>query len=77
MTHSGGKPHAVGDKGQRYEVRCKGVTGCDDDAPTIVGWSDTLKGVKSFVQGIDAHPSWHSPTITDRELHQEIDLDAL
>lgn len=77
MTIDGGKPHAVGDKGQRYEVRCKGMTGCDDDEPAAIGWCNTLAGVKQFVRGIDAHPVWHSPFIIDRELHMEIDLDAL
>lgn len=77
MTINGGQPHKTGDAGQRYEVRCKGMTGCDDDAPVTVGWSSTLEGVKSFIRGIDKHPTWHTPIVIDRELHTEIDVDAL
>ena len=67
MTHSGGKPHAVGDKGQRYEVRCIGITGCDDDGEAPVGWTDNIEVANRMVSGVNKHPSWHSPRIVDRK----------
>lgn len=36
MTHSGGKPHAVGDRGQRYEVRMAGYPMPDQPVKTVV-----------------------------------------
>ena len=55
MTHSGGKPHAVGDRGQRYEV-----TAFDPNKNTrfIVGWSDTDIGAQNLAGGVEKHPSW-------------------
>lgn len=37
MTHSGGKPHAVGDRGQRYEVTFFDPR---ENARRVFGWSD-------------------------------------
>ena len=41
MTHSGGKPHNVGDRGQRYEVRADGYPHPGDNA---IGWCDHASG---------------------------------
>lgn len=42
MTHSGGKPHHVGDKGQRYEVRAHGWPKNETD--NVIGWSNDEGG---------------------------------
>lgn len=63
MTWGGGKPHAVGDRGQRYEVRFKDAI----DLERIFGWSDTLGGAQAMFDSIKAHPTWNTPTIIDRE----------
>lgn len=74
MTHSGGKPHAVGDRGQRYVVMFKGMTG-DEDKEATFGWSDTLEGCAAMVGSINAHPAWHSPRVLDRHNnHTEVEL---
>ena len=68
MTHSGGKPHAVGDRGQRYEV-----TYFDPDANIrkVFGWSDTAEGAQAFARSIELHPSMQFPQIRDRTTGKE------
>lgn len=69
MTHSGGKPHNVGDRGQRYMV-----TYCptdDPDAPRktnekTFGYSNDMDGAEAFCQSIELHPSMFFPEIVDR-----------
>ena len=63
MTINGGQPHAVGDKGQRYEV-----TYFDPQANCrkVLGWSDTAEGAQRMADGVEKHPSWQYPWITDR-----------
>lgn len=63
MTHSGGKPHTVGDRGQRYEV-----TYFDERTNTrkIFGWSDTTDGAQAMAEAIELHPSMQFPQIRDR-----------
>lgn len=56
-------PLETGDKGQRYEVRCKNKCG----EHVIVGWSETLEGAKSFAKGVRLHLCMHSPRILDRQ----------
>jgi hypothetical protein len=69
MTHSGGKPHAVGDRGQRYEVSFY-----DPEAGKrrVMGWSNTLDGARSFMDAIDAHPVWTDPRVRDREADEDV-----
>jgi len=55
----------TGDEGQRYEIRAKDPE--KESAEIVVGWSATLDGAKSFVEGIVLHPSLHSPRIIDRK----------
>jgi hypothetical protein len=64
MTHSGGQPHNVGDKGQRFEV-----TFFDPRANVrkVFGWSDTAEGAQAMGNSIDAHPVWQFPQVTDRQ----------
>jgi len=65
MTHSGGKPHAVGDKGQRYETTF--VDPNRDEIRRVYGWVDTLAGARVHERSINAHPTWHTPLIQDRQ----------
>lgn len=81
MTINGGKPHAVGDRGQRYEVRCtdpEKKQGSDDlGAEMIIGWCRTLHSVRSLVAGIKLHPAWHTPHVIDRTTGEDVPLDEL
>lgn len=63
MTHSGGKPHEVGDRGQRYEVSFYNP---ETGKREKLGWAKTKEGADSMVAGINAHPSWRDPLIKDR-----------
>lgn len=63
MTIDGGKPHAIGDRGQRYEVTFFNPA---ISQRQVLGWSKTMEGAASMVAGIDAHPSWEQPQIEDR-----------
>lgn len=71
MTHSGGKPHNVGDKGQRYEV-----TFFDGEKRRVFGWSDTPEGCQPMMRSIEAHPVWKFPHMRDREAKEAVDLPA-
>lgn len=63
MTHSGGKPHAVGDRGQRFEV-----TFFDPAANVrkVLGWTETAEDAQRMVNAVEAHPSWMFPQVWDR-----------
>ena len=64
MTHSGGKPHAVGDRGQRFEV-----TFFDpyENKRIVLGWTDDEQVARKMGDSVDLHPSWQWPQIRDRE----------
>lgn len=62
MTHSGGKPHNVGDKGQRFEVRYID----DGGAEKVFGWSNDLSGAAKMVGSIALAPAMQKPMIVDR-----------
>lgn len=64
MTHSGGKPHKVGDQGQRYEVR---ATGYPKKGDNVVGWHVELEGADRMAAAIRKAPGCTSTTIYDRE----------
>ncbi len=66
MTHSGGKPHNVGDKGQQYEVR---ATGYPSDGENVIGWSATIEGAQRMMTAILKAPGCTSASIFDRELN--------
>lgn len=74
MTHSGGKPHAVGDRGQRYEVRFR--FSADGDKHPL-GWASTLPGARQMVEGLDLHPTWEAAEVYDRETKSVIPLDVV
>ncbi len=63
MTHSGGKPHNVGDKGQRYEVR---ATGYPKPEKSVIGWSESLEGADRMALAIRKAPGCISTEIFDR-----------
>lgn len=63
MTHSGGKPHNVGDKGQRYEVR---ATGWPKEGQSVIGWCSTLEGAYGMHAAVNKAPGCTSTEIFDR-----------
>lgn len=65
MTHSGGKPHNVGDRGQRYEVLANGYP--KDQTDNVIGWSDTLEGADRMMSAILRAPGCTSARIFDRQ----------
>ena len=70
MTINGGQPHAVGDKGQQFEVTFydPGVGG-----RRVFGWSDTPEGAFRMASAIELHPSWSSAQIKDRRQARDFD----
>jgi hypothetical protein len=69
MTHSGGKPHNVGDKGQRYEVR---ATGYPKQEKSVIGWCPTLAGAEKMARAIRLAPGCTSTEIFDREENKAV-----
>lgn len=67
MTINGGKLHAVGDRGQRYEVT---FFNPGAGKRLVLGWSESIEGAESMVAGIRKHPSWEHPQIEDRQPEQ-------
>jgi len=65
MTHSGGKPHAVGDRGQRYEVSAHGWP--KDQTDNVIGWCDTLDGAERMMTATLKAPGCTSAKIFDRQ----------
>lgn len=63
MTWGGGKPHPVGDRGQRYEVR---VTGYPKPEESVLGWTDNLDRAGEMLTSILKAPGATSATIFDR-----------
>lgn len=63
MTHSGGKPHAVGDHGQRYEVSCFDET---KNARIVIGWTDDAASASQWATSVELRPSWKFAWVTDR-----------
>lgn len=71
MTHSGGKPHQVGDRGQRFEVSFfdpKANKRC------ILGWTTTIEDARMMVSAVEGHPTWDDAQITDREKCAETNM---
>lgn len=64
MTINGGKPHAVGDRGQRYEVTFFNPA---TFTRQVFGWSDDPEGANDMVASIKLHPVWEQPRIIDRK----------
>lgn len=64
MTHSGGKPHAVGDKGQRWEVSFFNPA---TNKREVLGWTNDHASALAMAESVEQHPSWEFPWVTDRE----------
>lgn len=64
MTHSGGKPHSVGDRGQRFEVRAEGYP---KDGWCVIGWTDDLGAARRWEQSIGKAPSCLRTMTWDRQ----------
>lgn len=69
MTHSGGKPHNVGDKGQRYEVR---ATGYPKTEESVIGWTDNLDGADRMAGAVRKAPGCTSTVIFDRQENKQV-----
>ncbi len=63
MTHSGGKPHNVGDKGQRYEVR---ATGYPKPGVNVIGWNNSKEGADRMASAILTAPGCTASEVIDR-----------
>jgi len=63
MTHSGGKPHNVGDQGQRFQIKAKGYP---KEGWNVIGWTDDLKGAIAMAEAIEKAPSCLGTRIKDR-----------
>lgn len=63
MTHSGGKPHAVGDRGQRYEVS---FFNPETNQRQVLGWTEDADAARRMADAVDLHPSWQFPQVVDR-----------
>jgi len=61
VTHSGGKAHEVGDRGQRFEVSY-----IANYCRKVYGWTDELEIAKEMAACIAAHPAWKHARINDR-----------
>ncbi len=64
MTHSGGLPHPVGDRGQRYEIS---YFDSDLDKRVVYGWVNDAVNARKMANAALRNPSWEFVQITDRE----------
>lgn len=63
MTHSGGKQHAVGDRGQRYEIR---AIGWPDEGEGVIGWNENAEGAERTAASIRKAPGCTKAWVIDR-----------
>ena len=63
MTYGGGKPHEIGDRGQRYEVT---FFNPQRGLRVVLGWAEELKVAQTLADAVNDHPSWREPEIEDR-----------
>ena len=54
------RPDQLGDKGQRYEIRCRNEAGEE----IVVGWSNDPD---AFCKAIELHPSRNQRRVIDRK----------
>lgn len=64
----------VGDKGQRYVVRCKGWTEKNQAEEKDWGYTDLLGSTFDMAEMIHRHPTLHSPRVIDRTTGEDIPL---
>lgn len=62
MTHNGGQPHAVGYKGQRYEVSVFDEVA---EGRRVVGWTDDADNASRMATGAELRPGWTTAWVTD------------
>ena len=72
MTYGGGKPHAVGDRGQRYEVS---FFNPNSNKREVLGWTNDVEVARKMADSVDAHPSWKFPWVTDRNAALDVSAD--
>jgi hypothetical protein len=63
MTINGGKPHAVGDRGQRFEVTFFNPATFKRQ---VLGWCETREDADKIVATMRDHPVWEQFQIVDR-----------
>lgn len=63
MTHTGGKPHQVGDRGQRYVVS---VYDESQNKRIDVAYTDSAMHASDMATGAHLRPSWKFAWVTDR-----------
>lgn len=68
MTHSGGKPHRVGDHGQRFEVRAEGYP---KPGWCVIGWTNELGAARRMEQSIQKAPSCTRTMTWDRKNNEK------
>lgn len=64
MTHSGGKPHKVGDGGQRYVVS---VFDEGRNERINLGYADDSTVAAQMATAAELRPSWKFAWVTDRQ----------
>lgn len=64
MTIDGGKPHQVGDRGQRYEIS---VYDHVHKRRIPLGWSETEIGARQMADAGELRPTWSESKIRDRQ----------
>jgi hypothetical protein len=69
MTHSGGKPHAVGDRGQRYEISFHDR---DGNQRRVFGWAESEIGAKQMASALETRTGWTDAKINDRHTGQVV-----
>ncbi len=67
MTHSGGKPHPVGDKGQRFEIRFEYAPDMEKPGEHVMGWSTTRDGAQAMADGFAQAPYIARAWVVDRQ----------
>lgn len=69
MTWGGGKPHAVGDRGQRYAITYADQNGVRQ----VFGWCDKLEGAMSMAHSVMLHPTWNRVQVRDRSRDPDLE----
>jgi hypothetical protein len=63
VTHSGGKPHQVGDRGQRYEISCFDQVSKER---IVIGWTNDAETAADMRAGAEMRPTWCECQVKDR-----------
>lgn len=63
MTHSGGQPHPVGDRGQRYVIS---VYDQGRQERMNLAYTDDAKRASELATTAELRPSWTHAWVTDR-----------